>query len=108
MIGDSCVIGAMVDGNVCVVSAVNDGSCSLRWSDVQESMWWSGNQIRDRHQCSINIHGTFQMQKRFFIFEIGPLYFYVLQNVSFRNFSLKGSTRHHCKNTLLGPLFSRV
>ncbi len=31
MIGDSCVIGAMV----CVVSAVNDGSCSLRWSDVQ-------------------------------------------------------------------------
>ncbi len=35
MIGDSCVIGAMVDGNVCVVSAVNDGSCSL----VQESMW---------------------------------------------------------------------
>ncbi len=22
MIGDSCVIGAMVDGNVCVVSAV--------------------------------------------------------------------------------------
>ncbi len=47
MIGDSCVIGAMVDGNVCVVSAVNDGSCSLRWSDVQESMWWSGNQIRD-------------------------------------------------------------
>ncbi len=35
MVGDSCVIGAMVDGNVCVVSAVNDGSCSLRWSDVQ-------------------------------------------------------------------------
>ncbi len=35
MTGDSCVIGAMVDGNVCVVSAVNDGSCSL----VQESMW---------------------------------------------------------------------
>ncbi len=35
MIGDSCVIGAMVDGNMCVVSAVNDGSCSL----VQESMW---------------------------------------------------------------------
>ncbi len=35
MIGDSCVIGAVVDGNVCVVSAVNDGSCSLRWSDVQ-------------------------------------------------------------------------
>ncbi len=35
MIGDSCVIGAMVDGNVCVVSAVNDRSCSLRWSDVQ-------------------------------------------------------------------------
>ncbi len=35
MIGDSCVISAMVDGNVCVVSAVNDGSCSLRWSDVQ-------------------------------------------------------------------------
>ncbi len=25
----------LVDGNVCVVSAVNDGSCSLRWSDVQ-------------------------------------------------------------------------
>ncbi len=39
MIGDSCVIGAMVDGNVCVVSAVNNGSCSLRWSVVQESMW---------------------------------------------------------------------
>ncbi len=35
MIGDSCVIGAMVDGNVCVLSAVNDGSCCLRWSDVQ-------------------------------------------------------------------------
>ncbi len=32
---DSSVIGAMVDGNVCVVSAVNDGSCSLGWSDVQ-------------------------------------------------------------------------
>ncbi len=28
MIDDSCVIGAMVDGKVCVVSAVNDGSCS--------------------------------------------------------------------------------
>ncbi len=27
-ISDSCVIGAMVDGNVCVVSAVNDRSCS--------------------------------------------------------------------------------
>ncbi len=26
MTGDSCVIGAMVDGNVCVVSAENDGS----------------------------------------------------------------------------------
>ncbi len=38
MIGDSCVIGAMVDGNVCVVIAVNDGSCSL-CSVVQESMW---------------------------------------------------------------------
>ncbi len=29
------MIGAMVGGNVCVVSAVTDGSCSLRWSDVQ-------------------------------------------------------------------------
>ncbi len=38
---------------VCVVSAVNDGKCSLRWSAtvsvVQESMWWKGNQIRDTH-----------------------------------------------------------
>ncbi len=37
---------------VCVVGAVNDGNCSLRWSAtvsvVQESMWWKGNQIRDR------------------------------------------------------------
>ncbi len=48
MIGDSCVIGAMVDGIVC---AVNDGSCSgvmCSCSVVQESMWWNGNQIRDR------------------------------------------------------------
>ncbi len=38
-------------GCVCVVSAVNDVNCSLRWSAtvsvVQESMWWKGNQIRD-------------------------------------------------------------
>ncbi len=38
-------------GCVCVVSAVNDGNCSLRCSAtvsvVQESMWWKGNQIRD-------------------------------------------------------------
>ncbi len=31
---------------VCVVSAVNDVNCSLRWSAtvsvVQESMWWKG------------------------------------------------------------------
>ncbi len=37
---------------MCVVGAVNDGKCSLRWtatvSVVQESMWWKGNQIRDR------------------------------------------------------------
>ncbi len=36
---------------MCVVGAVNDGKCSLRWSAtvsvVQESMWWKGNQIRD-------------------------------------------------------------
>ncbi len=45
MIGDSCVIGAMVDGNVCVVSAVNDGSCSP-WVMCSCSVV-SGNQIRD-------------------------------------------------------------
>ncbi len=47
MIGDSCVIGAMVDGNVCVVSAVNDGSCSP-WVMCSCSVV-SGNQIRDRY-----------------------------------------------------------
>ncbi len=47
----SCVISAISCVCVCVVSAVNDGNCSLRWSAtvsvVQESMWWKGNQIRD-------------------------------------------------------------
>ncbi len=50
MIGDSCVISAAVISAiswvcVCVVGAVNDGKCSLRWSAtvsvVQESMWWT-------------------------------------------------------------------
>ncbi len=45
MTGDSCVIGAMVDGNVCVVSAVNDGSCSP-WVMCSCSVV-SGDQIRD-------------------------------------------------------------
>ncbi len=42
MIGDSCVIGAIVDGNVCVVSAVNDGSCSpwvMCSCSVVQEMW---------------------------------------------------------------------
>ncbi len=46
-----CVISAISWVCVCVVGAVNDGNCSLRWSAtvsvVQESMWWKGNQIRD-------------------------------------------------------------
>ncbi len=33
---------------MCVVGAVNDGKCSATVSVVQESMWWKGNQIRDR------------------------------------------------------------
>ncbi len=45
MTGDSCVIGAMVDGNVSVVSAVNDGRCSP-WVMCSCSVV-SGNQIRD-------------------------------------------------------------
>ncbi len=46
LISDSCVIGAMVDGNVCR-SAVNDGSCSP-WVMCSCSVV-SGNQIRDSH-----------------------------------------------------------
>ncbi len=47
MIGDSCVIGAMVDGWECVCrSAVNDGSCSP-WVMCSCSLV-SGNQIRDK------------------------------------------------------------
>ncbi len=46
MTGDSCVIGAMVDGNVCC-SAVNDGSCSP-WVMCSCSVV-RGNQIRDRY-----------------------------------------------------------
>ncbi len=41
---------------------------------------------------TLNIYGTFQMQKRFFIVEKGSLDFLnVLQNGSFRNCLLKGS-----------------
>ncbi len=52
-ISDSCVIGAMVDGNVCVVSAVNDGRCSPQsMGDVQLKCGArdvvSDNQIHDR------------------------------------------------------------
>ncbi len=42
MIGDSCVIGVMVDGNVCIVSAVNDGRCSpwlMCSCSVVQEMW---------------------------------------------------------------------
>ncbi len=46
MTGDSCVIGVMVDGNVCVVSAVNDGSCSP-W------VMCSCSVIRDKNTISV-------------------------------------------------------
>ncbi len=48
LIGDSCVIGAMVDGNVCVV--VHDGRCSpwlmcscrvVRGDQIRDNMWFS-------------------------------------------------------------------
>ncbi len=60
LIGDSCVIGAMVDGNVCR-SAVNDGSCSP-WVMCSSSVV-RGNQIRDRlhrgkNKLLLNIYGV--------------------------------------------------
>ncbi len=44
-ISDSCVIGAMVDGNVVCCSAVNDGSC-CPWVMCSCSVV-RGNQIHD-------------------------------------------------------------
>ncbi len=62
LISDSCVIGAMVDGNVCVV--VNDGSCSP-WVMCSCSVV-RGNQIHDTYTLFIIFYTLNTIKKNTF------------------------------------------